>query len=398
MTRALTNDEFLQRLAKASPKIKPLEHYVNSTVKLKVKCLICGNIWYQTPSELYNCGCPNCKRLKRRLSLSEVNRRIHKKFTYITVINNYIDLSHEAVVHCRKCNRTWVQEPKKILMRKKKGCPWCDAKILSSLRYTNREFLAKLYICNNTIIPLEKYHDSKTPIKVQCKECGFIWNAIPSNLLRGYGCANCARRGPHPSHYLSKEKALDRLEKTHPNIELASAYKGFGNKSTFRCKLCGQLFTNTFRYLMKVAKDCPKCSDVCYSRQESILKDYFDKQSINYQFSYKPLYNPLTKQKLHFDFYLPELNLLIEIQGYQHFQARDFFGGIEGLKYLQWRDQYKKNWAIQNGYCMMYINYNEHTIDTFLKRLKEIHQNYQLGKSSFVLGELSINANKYMRI
>ena len=35
---------------------------------------------------------------------------------------------------------------------------------------------------------------------------------------------------------------------------------------------------------------------------------------------------------LPFDFYLPEYNTCIEIQGKQHYKSVDFFGGEEGFK------------------------------------------------------------------
>lgn len=454
MTQALTNEEFLRRLSKVTSTIQPLEPYVRSSIKIKVKCLVCGNIWIvrpnglmcgegcpkcaakrnghkrmltdvefkrrlkcqhpfiecndlyrgsnvkihfhckkcnyfwmQTPSEIFSYGCPHCGHLKRRLSLKEVSDRIHKKFPYINIIGDYIDLTHEVLFRCDKCGRTWKITPRKVLLRKKMGCPYCDKDIHSVPRRTNEEFLSELHEVNDTIQPLEPYHRGWDLIKVKCKVCGRVWKIAPSNLLRGNGCRRCSGHQPRPGLYLSKDEALKRLHETHPYIKLISEYKGIGEISQFECVRCGFVFTNTIRYLMKVAKDCPYCSKICYSQQEEILKRYFDENDVNYQFSYKPLYNPLTNQKLHFDFYLPDFGLLIEIQGYQHFKARNLFGGQLGLEYLQLKDQYKKRWAIQQGYCLMYINFNERTVETFLSRLNKIHSNYNNGDFSSVVGE-----------
>lgn len=69
-------------------------------------------------------------------------------------------------------------------------------------------------------------------------------------------------------------------------------------------------------------------------------------------------------------FYLPQLNLLIEYDGIQHFKCVDYFGGEIGLKKI------KKNDLIKNNYCMVknikllrikYVNFNE---------IEEIFKNY----------------------
>lgn len=464
MVKAWTNEEFLQRLSKVTSTIQPLEPYVKSSIKIKVKCLVCGNVWAvrpnalmvgkrcpkcvakrngfrlrstdaefkeklvkkypfiiclgcystchekidfrcghcgfkwkQTPSEVLTYGCPNCGRQKHRLSVEEVSNRIQKRFPYLDIIGDYVDLAHKVLFRCNKCGKTWEIEPKKVLARKKLGCPYCDTHVYSAPHRTNEEFLCELAKINTKVQPLEPYHRGWDPIKVRCKKCGRIYKVAPSNLLRGYGCKRCADRESHPEFLIPKEEAVERLHETHPYIKLIGKYRGLEKESQFECVRCGYVFTNTIQYLMKVAKDCPYCSEICYSRQESVLKRYFDENHIGYQFSYKPLYNPLTNQKLHFDFYLPDFGLLIEIQGYQHFKPRNLFGGQLGLEYLQWKDNYKKQWAIRHGYFLMYINFNEHTVETFLSRLEKIRADYCNGVVSSVIGERFYKNGKLLK-
>ena len=51
----------------------------------------------------------------------------------------------------------------------------------------------KLKLVNKNLIPLEKYTNSKTKIKVKCKKCANIWESTPSMLLKGYGCNKCEK-------------------------------------------------------------------------------------------------------------------------------------------------------------------------------------------------------------
>ena len=65
MSNKINNDLFVKKLHDINPNITPLEEYVGSRTKLQVKCNICDNEWYATPSNLTNKnpkGCPICGR------------------------------------------------------------------------------------------------------------------------------------------------------------------------------------------------------------------------------------------------------------------------------------------------------------------------------------------------
>lgn len=60
-----------------------------------------------------------------------------------------------------------------------------------------------------------------------------------------------------------------------------------------------------------------------------------------------------------FDFYIPELNALIEIQGRQHFYPIDFFGGEEKFYYQLHHDLIKEKYCEDKGYKLIQIAYYE---------------------------------------
>ena len=66
---------------------------------------------------------------------------------------------------------------------------------------------------------------------------------------------------------------------------------------------------------------------------------------------------PKTNRQLVFDFYLPELNILIEYDGEQHFQKvkNDFFNYEE----LQKRDNFKNEWCKKEGIKLIRIPYTD---------------------------------------
>ena len=75
--------------------------------------------------------------------------------------------------------------------------------------------------------------------------------------------------------------------------------------------------------------------------------------------------------KLRLDFYIPDLNIGIEVQGQQHYIPVDSFGGIDALQKNIKRDELKKKLCEKNGLKLYYIKYNDNIINETLKILKE---------------------------
>lgn len=56
------------------------------------------------------------------------------------------------------------------------------------------------------------------------------------------------------------------------------------------------------------------------------------------------------------DFFLPEYNIGIECQGIQHFKSHPYFGGTDGLKDVQDRDNIKKELCDEHGIRLLYYS------------------------------------------
>ncbi|MBT0810487.1 hypothetical protein KIH41_04265 [Litoribacter ruber] len=86
------------------------------------------------------------------------------------------------------------------------------------------------------------------------------------------------------------------------------------------------------------------------------------------QFEIISQYSPDWLGRQRIDIFIKELNLAIEYNGKQHYEAIDYFGGLEGLKLNQERDDIKKNKCVENGVELIEIRYNE-DLNTALKKL-----------------------------
>lgn len=82
-----TNEYFKDKLMKTNPYVIPLEEYTDTNTKIKVKCSVCGNIWWANPSNILNgTGCPMCslshgeKEIKSMLDRYNIEYEPQKQF------------------------------------------------------------------------------------------------------------------------------------------------------------------------------------------------------------------------------------------------------------------------------------------------------------------------------
>lgn len=75
------------------------------------------------------------------------------------------------------------------------------------------------------------------------------------------------------------------------------------------------------------------------------------------------------KGPLRFDYYLPEYNILIEIQGKQHFEAVNKFGGEEYFEEQQTKDNIKREWCLKNNIKLIEISYKDLYKKDYLNKL-----------------------------
>jgi len=88
------------------------------------------------------------------------------------------------------------------------------------------------------------------------------------------------------------------------------------------------------------------------------------------------------KNLLRFDFYIPKINEIIEIDGIQHTKVINFWGGEEGLKDRIRRDKIKNEYCKINNIKMIRIPYETNKIEIFKELIDDV---IQLIKGKFIL-------------
>ena len=102
-------------------------------------------------------------------------------------------------------------------------------------------------------------------------------------------------------------------------------------------------------------KGCRKCKT---SHGGNYIKAILEENNIEYIFDWSD-HDCIVKRPLKFDFFIPDLNIIIEYDGIQHFEPSDFFGGEKAFKKLQKYDRLKNKWADKNGFKLVRVKYDQ---------------------------------------
>lgn len=205
---------------------------------------------------------------------------------------------------------------------------------------------------------LVEYKNTVTKVKIICPDHG-VFEQLPVVHLQGYGCQRCSG-----CHKYSTEEFIKKANNIYDNKYdyTKFTYVSSEYKSIIICTKHGEFMKAPHAHLS--GQGCPACRE---SKGEENIREYLNKNNINFesQFTFKDCRNI---NPLPFDFYIPSLNLAIEYDGIQHFEPREFFGGIESFNKLKIRDSIKDKFCNNNNIKLVRIKYNEN----INKSLKEV--------------------------
>ena len=92
------------------------------------------------------------------------------------------------------------------------------------------------------------------------------------------------------------------------------------------------------------------------SKGEHKIRKILNELEINF-IQQKTFNNLKDKNNLRFDFFLPDYNCCIEYNGIQHYEAKDFFGGIQRFEEQKEKDNIKRQWCKNNNIKLIEIPY-----------------------------------------
>lgn len=179
----------------------------------------------------------------------------------VELLGQYVNQKTTIPAKCKTCGYEWNAWPDSLL--RGSGCKKCAG----NLRKTTNDFIEEMIVINPNIKVLGEYQSNHIHIEVECKVCGHKWMAMPSNLLRNYGCPNC-----NGGVKQTKEQFESRMEKIHPDIDVISDYKNMFLPVKLKCCRCGNIWETAPNTLVNGQRSgCPACAHNQTSFLEQVI-------------------------------------------------------------------------------------------------------------------------------
>lgn len=257
-----------------------------------------------------------------------------------TKVDEYVDSITSISFKCSTCNKLYKRKPKELSQIK------CSCKV-KHIEYED--------IVSKNFIVLENYKNIRHKILHQCKICNLIFKTSPKSIINSVnGCPSCSGRKFSIDAYKSK------LPKDISFI--SSEYIGSNYHHLHKCNSCDFEWMTKPNYILHMKTSCPNCSS---SKGEKIIAETLNKLSIHFKKEYSV---KIDNVNYRFDFFIEDLNLVIEFDGIQHFKPVNYFGGLESFEKIKLNDHIKDKWCHENSIKIIRIPYDV-DIEFFLKEI-----------------------------
>lgn len=219
--------------------------------------------------------------------------------------------------------------------------------------------------------PLEEYVNNETKIWMHCHVCGKDFQKMPSKLMTTVtpeGCYHCSKKNKHKT----PESFRAEVEARYPGeYDIIGDYVKAQLQILVRHKACGHVYSVTPDNLLR-GKRCPFCSGR-YSSYMQTVEEILLQHDI--RFVHEKRYTDCVyKRVLPFDFYLPDYNMCIEVDGEFHFRP---MYGEKSLEECRKRDQIKTEYCQSHGIRLLRLSYTDQNRYEYII-LSELHANTEV--------------------
>ena len=333
--------------------------YKTNRDKVIITCKEHGDFLITPNSLLGKHGCAKCaykkiSKLKTHTTEEFIKKakEVFAEYDYSEV--DYLSKSSKITVICPIHGRFKIS-PNNLLSGH--GCTFCgNGRKGSFIKSNTVDFINKA----KSIFPQYDYskvdyQGKAEKVKIICPKHGTFYKR-PNDLLNLHGCKKCGQEYLHELFSFSSDEFIEKAKMIHPEYDY-SKVRYFNNRTkvTIICKKHGEFEISPDSLLR--GRGCAVCNN---SIGELFIKNWLDNHNIFYE-AQKKFENLTLKYKLSYDFYIPEKRLLIEFNGEQHYRLVPRFHkkGVYDLRKQFLRDMLKKNYAAENNYKLISIEWNE---------------------------------------
>lgn len=282
----------------------------------------------------------------------QVTKNSHYKY-FFNCDNQNCAHEFESTIYAITCGNSWCGyccQGSRIFCEKSKTgeCRPCfDKSFASQIRAKNWSQL-------NEKKPHEVTKGTSSKYKFDCDKCPHTFEISLGHVLDNKWCPYC-RRGklcgdPECNHcymrsFASHPKVThwSKKNKLHP----LNVTRGCNTFFIFDCDKCNREFTTSPCRITLLGSWCPYHTH----KTESKVYDYLDlNYKVKYQYNIPGCVNTKTNSELRYDFTLEGFNIIIELDGNQHFKQVSNWEPPEHNREL---DIHKMSYALSKGYSMI---------------------------------------------
>lgn len=195
-------DNFINEIKRRMPESQIEVISFEGIVKpFKFKCLKCGTTSeYKTADKCIDRGrrgltdackvCEDTVQLSQRLKAIDKVKKLLPSSNICPVmkLDNIKRIQIPIVWKCNKCHQTFERSINNFLLKSQK-CPYCEGVVY---KHTIDSFLKKMKSLNIEDYSLVgDFNGINIKTLFKHKDCGFIWETLPSNILSRHGCPKC---------------------------------------------------------------------------------------------------------------------------------------------------------------------------------------------------------------
>jgi hypothetical protein len=188
--------------------------------------------------------------------------------------------------------------------------------------------------------------------------CGHVWQASPRHYTRTNAstCPKCARKWTKERFQQAISESFEGSE-----YEVVGPYLGSNVPTEVKHASCGNIWFVTPNNFLNGGTRCPACSTPRNSKLSrtvhKALIEALGGLELRREYIFQGDGAPVSVggRSLSFDFWVPELGLLVEADGLLHEQAWNDAHGRSKLEAQQANDRIKDEWAARNGYTLFRI-------------------------------------------
>ena len=285
--------------------------------------------------------------MAKKYTQEEFEDKVHLLFDNTIDLSNFTYVNSQTKGHCKCniCGYEWDVMPYSLLAGH--GCRKCYDKRNSSKRLQSiEEVNSRIHDTGNSVSIIGEYVNTKTKCLVKCDECNHVWRTVPNQLYFGHGCPKCnnswTKRRKTTEKFINEMKQLYNDEYEY---KIETKFVRTRDFIKYICPVHGEI--EQLSYTHSKGNGCPLCKE---SGLEKRIRLTLERKNINF----KQWYNDKWLGLQSLDFYLPDINIAIEVQGSQHFEPNNFFGGVEGFKRQIVLDAKKKEICKANNVTLLY--------------------------------------------